>query len=52
MIEEDVRDVFLLILQMATLKSYRSFYSEKHQAILWDAVGGALSSAAVTRLSV
>lgn len=37
---------------MATLKNYRYFYSEKHQAILWDAVGGVLSSAAVTRLSV
>lgn len=51
-IEEDVRNVFILILQMATLKPYSYFYSQKHQAILWDAVGGVLSSAAVARLSI
>lgn len=36
---------------MVTLKNYRYFYSEKHQMVLWDAVGGVLASTAVTRLS-
>lgn len=50
-INPDVRDIFILVLQLISLKKYEHFYSQKHAMIIWDAVSSELSSISVSHLS-
>lgn len=51
MIHPDVRDIFILALQLISLKKYEHFYSHKHAMIIWDAVSSELGSISVSHLS-
>ena len=50
-IHADVRDIFILVMQMISLKKYEYFYSRKHSMIIWDAVSHQLSSINASHLS-
>ncbi len=50
-IHPDVRDIFILVLQLISLKKYEHFFSQKHSMIIWDAVTSQLNSISVSHLS-
>lgn len=51
MINPDLRDIFILGMQLISLKKYEHFYSHQHAMIIWDAVSSELRSLAVCHLS-
>ena len=50
-IHPDLRDIFILVMQLISLKKYEYFFSKKHSMIIWDAVNHQLSSSNASHLS-
>jgi hypothetical protein len=50
-IHPDLRDIFILVIQLISLKRYDYFFSKKHSMIIWDAVNNQLSSPTTSHLS-
>jgi len=50
-IHPDLRDIFILVMQLISLKKYEYFFSKKHSMIIWDAVEHQLSSINTSHLS-
>lgn len=47
----DLRDIFIVLLEIISSKPREYFYSPRHQSIIWDAAKGLLNSPAVSHLS-
>lgn len=50
-VHPDLRDIFILVMQLISLKKYEYFFSKKHSMIIWDAVNHQLSSSNASHLS-
>lgn len=50
-VHPDLRDIFILVMQLISLKKYECFFSKKHSMIIWDAVNHQLSSNNASHLS-
>ena len=51
LLRSDVRDIFLLVLEMISFKKHEYFWSKKHERIVWDSVRSVLNSTQACYLS-
>lgn len=51
MLRSDVRDIFLLVLEMISFKKHEHFWSKKHERIVWDSARSVLNSTQASYLS-
>lgn len=51
LLRSDVRDIFLLVLEMISFKKHEHFWSKKHERIVWDSVRSVLNSTQASYLS-